>query len=330
MATMESAARLLRLLSLLQSRPHWSGMELASRLGVTERTLRRDVTRLRDLEYPVEADPGVGGGYRLGSGGRLPPLLLDDHEAVALAVGLRVATVSSIAGIEDAAVSALAKLDAVLPSRLREQVASVGAGAVQMPGFDLSKIDTEELMGLARACHRSEVVRFRYKDNQGRESARSAEPLRLVHTSRRWYLVARDRNRDAWRTFRVDRISDVFPTGQRFAHKDPPDPVALVSEGVAYAAYPVKAQVQVAGPPDEVRRYIPPSLGVIEPTGDGRSSLRMAAFDVRPLVEILCGLPYELDVIEPDDLIKEMREVADRFARATRERIADEGLPATE
>jgi len=313
---METAARLLRLLSLLQSRSRWSGADLASRLGVTERTLRRDISRLRGLDYPVDADPGVGGGYQLGSGGRLPPLLLDDSEAVAIAVGLRVATASAIAGIEDAVVSALAKLDTVLPNRLREQVASVGAGSVQMPWPSRSQIDTGVLVSLARACHRSEAIRFRYTDNQGRETPRWVEPLRLVHTSWRWYLVALDRDRDAWRTFRMDRIADIQFTGRHFVHEDPPDPVALVSEGTAYAAYPVKAQILVAAPLGDVRQYVAPSIGVLEEAGDGRTLLRMAAFDVSPLVEILCGLPYDFEVVEPPELTERLREVADRFARA--------------
>lgn len=313
---MDTASRLLKLLSLLQTRPHWSGAELAARLGVTDRTLRRDINRLRELEYPVDADPGVGGGYRLGTGGRLPPLLLDDNEAVAIAVGLHVATASAIAGIEDAAVSALTKLDSVLPGRLREQVASIGAGAVQMPWPSGSQIDTKALVELARACHRSESVRFRYTDNHARETARSVEPLRLVHTSRRWYLVARDQDREAWRTFRADRIANVQPTGRRFVHEDPPDPIALVSEGTAYAAYPVKAHVIVAAFPAQVRQHVPPSVGVVEPAEDGRSLLRLAAFDVMPVVEILCMLPYEFEVLEPFELAEQLRDVAERFRRA--------------
>lgn len=313
---MDTAARLLRLLTLLQSRPHWSGNELASRLGVTERTLRRDITRLRDLEYPVDADPGVGGGYRLGTDGRLPPLLIDDAEAVAIAVGLRVATSSTIAGIEDAAVAALAKLETILPNRLRERVTSVATGAVQMTWPADTKIETDVLVSLATACRRSEGVRFRYTDNHDRTTRRSTEPLRLVHTSRRWYLVAYDRDRDDWRTFRIDRITDVQPTGRRFVHDDPPDPIALVSEGTAYAAYPIKARLMVAASPDEVRQHVPPSVGVVESADGGRALLRMAAFDVFPIAEILCGLPYEFEVLEPPELTEHLRDVAARFTRA--------------
>ncbi len=315
---MDTAARLLRLLTLLQSRPHWSGAELASRLGVTERTLRRDITRLRDLEYPVDAEPGVGGGYQLGTGGRLPPLQLDDAEAVAIAVGLRVAASSTIAGIEDAAVAALAKLDTILPNRLRERVASVAAGAVQMTWPADTKIETEVLVALATACRRSEGVRFRYTDNHDRTSSRSTEPLRLVHTSRRWYLVAYDRDRAGWRTFRIDRIVDVQPTGRRFVHDDPPDPVALVAEGTAYAAYPIKAHLLIAATPDEARRHVPPSVGVVEPADGGRALVRMAAFDLSPIAEILCGLPFDFEVLEPPELIEHLHDVADRFRRAVR------------
>jgi predicted DNA-binding transcriptional regulator YafY len=314
----EAAARLLRLLTLLQTRPHWPGADLADRLGITGRTLRRDVTRLRDLGYPVDADPGVAGGYRLGVGGRLPPLLLDDDEAVASAVGLRVATASAVAGVEDAAVAALAKLDGVLPARLRERVDAVQTGTVQLPGPQLPRVDTDVLVTLARGCRNGEGLRFSYTDNAGVRSARSVEPLRVVHTGRRWYLVARDRGRDAWRTFRVDRIAEPALTGVRYAFTDPPDPLALVSEGTTVAPYPMRARVLVFAPADQVRAVCPPTMAVVEPLPDDRSVVRAAAWDMGALVDFVLRLPFDLEVLEPADVRARIGEIGRRLARRHR------------
>jgi len=311
----EAAARLLRLLTLLQTRPHWPGADLAVRLGVTARTLRRDVTRLRDLGYPVDADPGVAGGYRLGIGGRLPPLLLDDDEAVAIAVGLRVATASAVAGVEDAAVAALAKLDGVLPARLRERVDAVQAATVQLPGREQPLVDTDVLVTLARGCRNGEGLRFSYTDNAGAVSARSVEPLRVVHTGRRWYLVARDRDRDAWRTFRVDRIESPALTGVRYTFVDPPDPLALVSEGTTVAPYPVQAKVLVFAPAERVRRTYPPTMAVVEPLPDGRCLVRVAAWESGSLVDFVLRLPFDLEVLEPVELRARIGAIGRRLAR---------------
>jgi predicted DNA-binding transcriptional regulator YafY len=310
----EAAARLLRLLTLLQARPRWPGAELAARRGVTDRTLRRDVTRLRDLGYPVDAEPGVAGGYRLGVGGRLPPLLLDDDEAVAIAVGLRVATASAVAGVEDAAVAALAKLDGVLPARLRERVDAVQTGTVQLPGPQLPRVDTDVLVTLARGCRNGEGLRFSYTDNAGAGTERSVEPLRVVHTGRRWYLVARDRDRDAWRTFRVDRIVSPALTGQRYTFTDPPDPLALVSEGTTVAPYPMRARVLVFAPVDQVRAVCPPTMAVVEPLPDGRSVVRAAAWDMGSLVDFVLRLPFDLEVLEPPDVRARIGEIGRRLA----------------
>jgi len=273
----EGAARLLRLLTLLQARAQWAGGELAERLGVTSRTLRRDIARLRDLGYPVDADPGAAGGYRLGRGGRLPPLLLDDDEAVAIAVGLRVATATAVEGVETAAIAALSKLDGVLPARLRERVDAVQTGTIQLRGPEVPRIDIDVLVTLSRGCRNTEGLRFGYTDNHGSVSARWVEPLRVVHTGRRWYLVARDRDRDAWRTFRVDRIVSPSLTGQRYTFVDPPDPVELVSEGTAVAPYSVTGTVLVHAPYERVRRVIPATMAVVSPSADGTALVRIAA-----------------------------------------------------
>src|SRR6266540_2965783 len=189
---LETSARLLRLLSLLQARRDWTGADLADRLGVSARTVRRDVERLRDLGYPVHATRGTDGGYRLGAGAAMPPLLLDDEEAVAVAVGLRTATGGAIAGIEETSVRALAKLEQVLPSRLRRRVNAVQEFTVPFVRPGGPTVDADVLAVIAGACRDRERLRFPYKTFDGTASRRLVEPLRLVHTGRRWYLVAWD------------------------------------------------------------------------------------------------------------------------------------------
>src|SRR5262245_2199983 len=198
---LETSARLLRLLSLLQTRRDWTSAELAARLDVTTRTVRNDVDRLRRLGYPVDARLGVAGGYRLGTGGALPPLLLDDDEAVAVAIGLRTAASGSIAGIEETSVRALAKLQPVLPSRFRHRVSAFQRYTLPMPSSE-PRVDPDVLTVIAGACRDHERLRFDYRTHSGATGPRSVEPYRLVNDRRRWYLVAWDMDRDDWRTFR--------------------------------------------------------------------------------------------------------------------------------
>src|SRR4051794_13704311 len=232
---LETSARLLRLLGLFQSRSAWTAPELALRLGVTERTVRRDVTRLRDLGYPVGGRPGADGGYRLGSGSTVPPLLLDDDEVVAVAVGLSAAADGSVGGLDEAAVRALAKLERVLPARLRPRLASVRAATVALgPGGPA--VDPEALTVLATACDVHERVRFGYVTRDGSAGQRTVEPHRLVLAGRRWYLVARDLavpDGDPWRTYRLDRIGDVRRTGVPFRPGETPDAAAFVAHGIS-------------------------------------------------------------------------------------------------
>src|SRR5215217_3859997 len=217
-----TSARLLRLLSLLQSRRDWSGAELADRLAISARTVRRDVERLRDLGYPVHATRGIAGGYRLGAGAALPPLLLDDEEAVAVAVGLRTAASGGVvAGIEETSVRALAKLEQVLPSRLRRRVNAVAAYTVPFEGWGPT-VDAETLTAIAGACRDLVRLRFGYRAPDGTTSRRLVEPHRLVHTGRRWYLAAWDCDREDWRSFRVDRIEPRLSTDRRFEPREPP------------------------------------------------------------------------------------------------------------
>ena len=215
--------RALQLLSLLQTHRLWRGAELAERLEVTERTIRRDVDRLRGLGYPVDATPGTDGGYRLAIGAHLPPLLLDDDEAVAVAVGLRYAAGAAIVGMEESSLRSLTKIESLLPDRLRRQVSALHSGATSVPGASRDgAIDPEALSVLAAACRDSEEVRFDYRRNDGEDSRRLVEPHQLVTVGRRWYLVAWDLRRDNWRTFRLDRLTGPRLAGKRFSPREVP------------------------------------------------------------------------------------------------------------
>jgi predicted DNA-binding transcriptional regulator YafY len=299
---MDTATRLLRLLSLLQSRHQWDGAELATRLDVTPRTVRRDVTRLRSLGYPIVAEAGIGGGYRLGPGGRLPPLLLEDEEAVAVAIGLRVATTTTVSGVEESAISALTKLNQVLPARLREQVAAIGAQITQFPQGELPTIDGDTLATLAAACRDTEGLRFAYRTHIGTTTDRSVEPLRIVHTGRRWYLVARDRDRQAWRTFRVDRITNPERTGARYRFDNPPDPIALVAEGTGVAPWDIVARLRVHADAATVARHLPPGQAVVEPIDTTTCEVRLAANDLGPLVAQVARIYWRFEILDPPEL----------------------------
>ena len=232
----DSAARLLRLLGLLQRQPRWNGGDLADQLAVTTRTLRRDVERLRDLGYSVESAPGAEGGYRLRAGSDLPPLLLDDDEATAMAVALGWSAGTALWGIETPALTALTKLDRLLPGRLRTQVAAIRASTVAL-SRPAEALPADRLVPLARACESQQLVRFPYAAADGRHSERRAEPYRLVATERRWYLVAYDLDRQDWRTFRVDRMAAVPEiTGHTFIPRRLEDPARLVAEALERGA----------------------------------------------------------------------------------------------
>lgn len=312
-----SAARLLRVLSLLQSRPQWNAVELAERLGITERTVRRDMTRLRELGYPIEADPGRAGGYRLGIGGALPPLLLSDDEAVAVAVGLRAAASAGVIGYEEAAVAALAKLEQVLPVRLREEVLALNAATVLVRPGAGPFVDSEVLLVLAQGCRRSERVRFGYRDATGQSSERRVEPYGLVNVSHRWYLVARDLDRADWRTFRVDRISEPALTGHRFVPTEKPDTAAMVVDGLASAPYDYQAEVVLHATLDEVRAEVAPTVGTLEVVDDG-VLLRLGANELGWIARYLSALPFTFEIRSP----RELRSVVRDLARHLRESAA--------
>jgi predicted DNA-binding transcriptional regulator YafY len=315
----ETSARLLRLLSLLQTRRDWTGPELADRLGVTTRTVRNDVGRLRSLGYPVHATPGVAGGYRLGAGAALPPLLLDDDEAVAVAVGLRTAAGGAVTGIEETSLRALAKLEQVLPARLRHRVSAVQAVTVAITGPGPT-VDPAVLTAVADACRDHERLRFGYRDHTGTTSLRTVEPHRLVNWGRRWYLVAWDPDRQDWRTFRADRMAPHAPTGPRFQPRDPPDGdvAAYVTRNVGSATWRYQAQIRVHASADVVAAKLPFTLGPVQAV-DEHTCLLNAGSDSPHMLAVYLGmLDVDFEITDPPELVAAFRRLADRYRRATR------------
>ena len=315
---LETSARLLRLLSLLQGRRDWTGAELASRLGVTTRTIRNDVDRLRGLGYPVDARPGVDGGYRLGAGRSLPPLLLDDDEAVAVAIGLRTAAGGSVAGIEETSVRALAKLRHVLPSRLWHRVSAFGSHAMPMPAPG-PQVDLNVLTLIAGACRDQEQLRFDYRSHSGAGSRRLVEPYRLLNDRRRWYLLAWDLDREAWRTFRVDRIAPRTPTGPRFSPRVLPaedEIAARVARGIGEATWRYRARVVVHAPADHVRARLPIPVEV-RPLGGGRCTFEPGSDHPQMLALYLGLLDADFEVVDSPELVDALRTLAERYRRAT-------------
>jgi predicted DNA-binding transcriptional regulator YafY len=314
---LETSARLLRLLSLLQGRRDWTSTELATRLGVTTRTIRNDMGRLRGLGYPVDARPGVAGGYRLGPGGALPPLLLDDEEAVAVAIGLRTAASGSIAGIEETSVRALAKLQQVLPSRLRHRVSTFQSYALPMPSRG-PRVDPDVLTVIASACRDHERLRFDYRAYSGVASRRSVEPYRLVNDRRRWYLVAWDADRDAWRTFRVDRIDPRTPAGPRFTPRPlPPDReiAAQVARGVGEATWRYRARVIVHAPAAYVRGRLPIPVEV-QSLGEDQCAFEPGSDHPEMLALYLGMLDTDFTIVDSPALVDALRKLTRRYQRA--------------
>lgn len=314
---LDTSARLLRLLSILPTRPEWAGPELARRLDVTVRTLRRDMARLRDLGYPVRATPGVAGGYRLGAGSTLPPLLLDDDEAVAIVLSLRTATSHTVTGIAETSLRVLSKLERVLPVRLRQRAAALRLATVPLPD-QLPTVDPDVLTVIAEACQNLHLLTFGYRDRDGVTSVRSVEPHRLVHTGRRWYLVARDEQRDGWRTFRADRIDAPRSTGIRFTPRDPPDAAAFVANSVTAAPYRFRARVLVHAPAEVTAERIPPTTGVLEAVDEASCLLVTGADSLTLMAMHLALLGHDFAVLEPAELVDELGALADRLGGAFR------------
>ncbi|WP_232660562.1 helix-turn-helix transcriptional regulator [Pseudonocardia sp. TRM90224] len=301
--------RVLTLLGLLQQRQVWTGPELAARLGITPRTVRRDVERLRTLGYQVHASQGVGGGYQLGQGQDLPPLLLDDEEAIATAVSLLAGAGNAVTGAGDASLRALTKLDQVLPARLRHEVRAL-TGSVESFGRGRTPVDPDVLMTLARACRDEVEAGFAYP-SRGEVRRRHVEPYRLVASDRRWYLFAYDLDRDGWRSFRVDRMTDVAARTWRFRPRPAPDAAAYVQEGVASRVYSHQARFLVHAPAETVGAQISASAAVVRPRGADRCEVLSGAdhgLDVVLIHILLLGHAFE--VLEPPELRVRSRELA--------------------
>ncbi len=314
-----TSSRLLSLLSLLQARRDWPGDELASRLEVSGRTIRRDMERLRELGYPVESLTGPAGGYRLRAGTAMPPLLLDDEEAIAIAVGLRTAARSSVAGIEEAAVRALVKLEQVLPSALRRRVMALGSAVSALP-VGGPTVDPQALTVIAGACRDFECLRFAYRSRDGSETRREVEPHSLVNHGRRWYLVAWDRGRSDWRTFRIDRLSRPSSMGVRFSPRELParDAAAYIERSMISAPSRYEARVTLHASADEMRGRVPPYWGTITPLDSERCEYRAGDDDLRWLALRVAMLGVDFEVHEPVELVEELGALAGRLRRAVR------------
>ena len=319
-----TSSRTLRLLSLLQARRYWPGGELAGRLGVSARTLRRDVDRLRELGYPVEAQRGVEGGYQLAAGAALPPLVVDDEEAVALAVGLQAAAQGAAEGIAEASVRALAKVVQVMPGRLRRRVEALTAMTVpgswdsaSWGGGARPSLDPGALTTIALACRDAERIRFTYVAASGARSARHVEPHRLVSLGRRWYLVGYDLDRQDWRSFRLDRLAEPRGTGTRFRPRELPaeDAAAFVRAGIGtlWAVYDV--EVVAEAPADQVRERIGRWVAV-EPEGPDRCRIRMSTDALEWPLLGLGVMGAEFSVVSPPELVEQLRDWGGRFTRA--------------
>jgi predicted DNA-binding transcriptional regulator YafY len=313
---MSTTERMLRLLSLLQTHRYWPGPELSERLEVSARTLRRDVDRLRELGYTVDAVRGAAGGYQLRAGGSLPPLLLEDEEAVAIAVGLRTAAASAVSGTDDWSVQALSKVLSLMPPRLRRQMDAV-ASQTESPGpwEGAPVFDAAVLTTLAQACRDSEVLRFDYAAREAEVTHRRVEPLRLVSLGRRWYLVAYDRDRADWRSFRLDRIAAPEPTGQRFRARDLPadDALAFVQQGIRRMPQRYAVRVRVATAADDLAAQVG-RWGTVSEDGEG-CVLEMNVDDLDWPVMVLAGSGAEFAVESPPELAEKVAEVAARFSR---------------
>jgi predicted DNA-binding transcriptional regulator YafY len=316
-----TAARLLSLLSLLQARRAWPGGELQQRLEVSARTVRRDVERLRELGYPISSTSGPAGGYALRAGTAMPPLLLDDEEAIAIAIALRTAARSAVTGIEETALRALVKLEQVLPEQLRRRVQALG-GATSAPAPPGGPtVAAGVLTVLAAACRDGGRVRFAYRARDGERSRRSVEPRALVTLGRRWYLVAWDPSRDAWRTFRVDRVERPQPDG----HGAPPraipggDPAAFVRRSITKLTYRYAATVTYRAPAGEVRARLASGWGEVRELDEGSCSYRTSDDDLEWLAVRIGMAGADFAVDGPPELLAALARLGRRFAAAAGE-----------
>ncbi|MFC6085717.1 helix-turn-helix transcriptional regulator [Sphaerisporangium aureirubrum] len=314
-----TSSRTLRLLSLLQTYRYWPGAELADRLGVSARTLRRDVDRLRELGYPVKANRGVEGGYQLGAGAVLPPLLVDDEEAVALAIGLRVAAQGAVAGIGEASVRALTKVVQVMPPRLRRQVEALRTATVTTMWSGGPTVDATILTTVAQTCRDEERLRFAYEARDGERTDRYVEPHRLVPIGRRWYLVAYDLTRHDWRSFRLDRLTDPSATRERYRPRELPaeDAAEFVRRGIGALTAPVHAVEVIVHTSAATARRSTANWATVEEIDDTRCRMTMNVENLHWPAMLLGTIGAEFEVLSPPELVEHLREWSTRFARST-------------
>ena len=316
-----TSSRMLRLLSLLQTHRYWPGGELSDRLDVSARTLRRDIERLRELGYQVDAVRGAAGGYQLRAGGALPPLLLEDDEAVAIAIGLHTAAASAVggdsgdSGVGETSVQALTKVIALMPPRLRRRMDALRSQTDPAPSYG-PVVDAETLTTLAQGCRDDEHLTFAYTARGSEHTERSVEPHRLVALGRRWYLVAYDRTRQDWRSFRVDRISEPRLTGARFRPRELPadDALAFVQQGIKTMPHRYVVQVRFAAPPDLVAAMVS-RWAEVEATDDG-CRMTMSTDTLDWPMFVIANLDADFTIEGPAELAELVGSAAARFARA--------------
>jgi predicted DNA-binding transcriptional regulator YafY len=313
-----TSARMLRLLSLLQTHRYWPGTELAGRLEVSSRTLRRDVDRLRELGYPVDATRGVAGGYQLQAGAAVPPLLLDDEEAVAIAVGLRTSAAAGVGGIEETSVRALAKVIQLLPPRLRRRIDALQSVTSLGTFGGGPTVDPTALTTIAMACRGEERLRFDYAPRDREPASRQVEPHRLVSLGRRWYLVAWDTDRADWRSFRVDRLADPALTGARFRPREIPggDAVAWMRSRLAAIPSRYDVSVRIALAAEKVQATVG-QWATVEPLSPDESRLRMSVDDLSWPVWMLGALAADFTIESPEELQVRVRATAEALLRGT-------------
>ena len=315
-----TTGRTLALLGLLQAHREWSGAELQARLDVSPRTLRRDIDDLRGLGYGIDSVPGVGGGYRLGLGAAIPPLVLSADEAVAIAVGLRAAASATVTGIEDAAARALVKLEQSLSSETRERISAVERAIVPLGrgGGGGGDVDLDTVVTIARAIRESRALRIDYRRHDGAEVRRTIEPHRIVHTGARWYVIARDPDRDAWRTFRLDRLIPRLPLAEPFVAKEIPDDAvrAFTTRSITSAPYRHQYRVRMHAPASEVAVHFGPTIADVTPVDDRTCELTAGSASPEEFALYIGMTGIEFDVLEGDDLRVTLLEIGARFRRA--------------
>lgn len=313
----QTSARLLQLLSLLQVRREWTGPALANRMGVTERTVRRDIDKLRNLGYPIHASPGIAGGYQLGAGAQLPPLLLDDNEALAVALGLNSVAAGPVAGIGEASVRALAKLEQVLPSRLRPKFAMLKAAVTTLPS-NAASVDPQQLTVVSAAIADKRQLSFDYVKADGDASRRLVEPYRLVDTGRRWYLVAWDVDREDWRTFRADRIASLPVERKKYVPRPLPanDLADYVQRSVTRSPYRYDVVVRLHAPIGEVAAVVGPQLASLSDDGGNATLLRAGWDSLAQPAAHLAALDMDFEIISPEEFKDYARTMAGRLEKA--------------